>query len=88
MADDLPAKRDQNAWQAMQQKQTEGRGVFRGAGSNQPKPRAGREHTAQGGPGARIMAHAACPSAAGWALRTSCWMAWRLNLKVSSAEAW
>ena len=88
MADDLPAKRDQKPRQAMQQKQTEGRGFFRGAGSNQPKPRAGREQTAQGGSGERATDHAACPSAAGWALRTRCWMAWRLNLKVSSAEAW
>jgi len=69
MADDLPAKRDQKPWQAMQQKETEGRGFFRGAGSNQPKPRAGREQTAQGGSGERAIDHAACPSAAGWALR-------------------
>ena len=59
MADDLPAKCDQKPWQAMQQKQTEGRGFFRGAGSNQPKPSAGRAQTAQGYWAARVMAHAA-----------------------------
>ena len=71
MADDLPAKRDQKPWQAMQQKETDGRGFFRGAGSNQPKPRAGREHTAQGRSGACIANHAACPSVAGCAPSTS-----------------
>jgi hypothetical protein len=65
MADDLPAKRDQKAWQAMQLKETDGRGFFRGAGSNQPKPCAGREQTAQGGSGDRSIDHAACPSTAG-----------------------
>jgi hypothetical protein len=65
MADDLPAKRDQKPWQAMQQKQTEGRGFVRGTGSNQPNPRAGREQTAQGGSGERAIDHAASPSATG-----------------------
>ena len=88
MTDDLPAKRDQKAWQAMQQKETDGRGFLRDTGSNQPNPHAGREQTAQGGFGARSMDHAARPSAVGWALRTRCWIAWRLNLNVSSAEAW
>ena len=88
MAVDRRAKRTHQPWQVMEQKETEGRGGFAEVGSNQPKPRAGREQTAQGGSGERAIDHAACPSAAGWALRTRCWMAWRLNLKVSSAEAW
>lgn len=65
MAGELAAKRDQKPWQGMQQKQTEGRGALRRAGSNQPKPREGRVQTAQGISGARILDHAACPSATG-----------------------
>ena len=82
------ASRVQNRRQGRQQKAAAGRGCRDRVGSNQPKPRAGRAQTAQGGSGVRIADHAACPSGAGCAPKTSCRMAYRLNLKVSSAEAW
>ena len=50
MAKDLRAKRDQKAWQAIEQNHTEGRGRFERAGLNQPKPRVGRRQTAQSVP--------------------------------------
>ena len=100
MADDLPDKRDQKPWQAMQQKQTEGRGFFRGAGSNQPKPRVGRRQTAQSVPRGcqsrrrssavmgmmEAMGHAALRSGRA-AVSISCRMARLLKPKVISAEA-
>ena len=70
MVGDLAPKRDQKPWQAMQQKQTEGRGFFRGAGSNQPKPRDGRAQTAQGN-WACIVRHAATGRLLGCAFATS-----------------
>ncbi len=72
----------------MEQKRAGGRGFFRNTASNQPKPRAGREQTAQGGSGLRGMPHAACLSPPASALSTRERMAFLLNLKVSSAEAW
>jgi hypothetical protein len=48
-AKDLPAKRDQKAWQVMEQKDAGGRDFVRRTGSNQPKPRDARLQTAQGG---------------------------------------
>ncbi len=88
MAKDLRAKPLQKPWQAMEQNQTEGRGVFCGRGSDQPKPRAGRRQTAQGGVQKAMPGHAASASVPAPADITRCRMRWRLNWKVSSAEAW
>ena len=63
MPGELRAKRDQKPWQGMEQKQTDGRGVFPSTGSNQPKPRAGRRQTAQGDTGART---GVMPPVPGW----------------------
>ena len=84
----LAARVVHSAWQGMLQKDVLGRGGRRRVGSNQPKPRVARRQMAQGGAGLRMAGHAAWSSSAGCALRTSPRMAWRLNLKVSSAEAW
>lgn len=82
------ASRVQNCWQGALQKAAAGRGCRDRIGSNQPNPRAGPAQTAQGGSGVRIADHAAWTSGTGCAPKTSCRMAYRLNLKVSSAEAW
>ena len=88
MAQRSRAKRVQKPWQAIEQNQTEGRGCFERTGSNQPKPRDARVQTAHGGEASDIARHAARPSASARALRTNVRMAWRLNWKVSSADAW
>ena len=50
MAGDLPARRDQSPWQAMEQNQCDVSDAFDRTGSNQPRPRAGRRHTAHSTP--------------------------------------
>jgi hypothetical protein len=42
----LRARRDQSAWQVMEQNQCDVSDALERIGSNQPKPRAGRRHTA------------------------------------------
>jgi len=84
----LAARWVQKPWQGMLQKPTAGRGATLRVGSNQPNPREGRAQTAQGGSGARAMAHAASASPAERALNTRLRIACRLNLKVSKADAW
>jgi hypothetical protein len=49
-ANDLLAKRDQKAWQAIEQNHTKGRVRFERTGSNQPKPRLGCRQTAHSVP--------------------------------------
>ena len=69
----------------MLQKPTRGLGGVRPLVSNQPKPRDGREQTAQGG--ARMAGHDAHASEDGADFRTSALIAPWLNRKVIRAEA-
>ena len=85
MAEDIRAKLVQSDWQIMLQNKTRGRGGLRQLVSNQPKPRDGREQTAQGG--ARMAGHDAYASEDGAAFRTSDLIAPWLNRKVIRADA-
>ena len=87
----------------MEQNHTEGRGRFTRSGSLQPKPRVGRRQMAQStkrgcqqsqrsrAVGTLVMAHthhAATARLAPFAAAMQERMAWRLNFRLSMAEAW